>query len=1300
MINNLFKVPFGFYNENVGFVSKKSQIEDLLDSINADAESNAQMDAEQSEKIAANTEAISQEVERSSGLDSKFEADLATEVSERKRMGDILNSKISDLDTNLRALVEETDKGFDVVAEELRKKDEALDAKDVELTSAISNEALTRQDADNKLSEAIKVNLSQFDELSNNVNTKLTEIDYKVSEVEKSVETLNVNLSNEISLREKADNLLTEKVNTLVSSVQEVYDYAKTKDAELEISISNEVERAKSVEEAKVDWVDLGNNRKAIVLKNHDLLLGTDTAGSTSNIAMISKWDIVDLGTTSLPINLNTPKGVRPTVQEAGQSGEEAHKIAYLSDVENANGNLSNQIKIEEERAKSAENLLEERIDSSVLSLNSSISNMNSTLAILSSTDTALNSRLDVVDSSLSQFKANGVELKQMSALQYVLYVDGVNRGTIDIPKDNFLTNVYLTDNNKLHFVFNVSDVQTDIEVDIAKYIDIYTAGKGLSLDKNQFSVVINKDSEGYLSVSDNGLSINGIYEEITSAVSVETNRAMDIEKSLKDDLIAEINKSKDDKKELLDLISSEENRAKAAENVITSRLIKVENYEPTILNNSSKIQVLGEQIIFEESRAKTAEETLANSLSNEASLRESKDNLLSQSVDLLTTSIKKVDEEYKAAVANEASLRESKDNLLSQSVDLLTTSIKKVDDSVKKIDGEYKSAIAEEASLRESKDNLLSQSVDLLTTAIKKVDENYKAAIKSESERAMSVESKKVDLVDLGGDRKAIVLKNHDLLLGTDTAGSTSNIAMISKWDVVDLGSVSLPINLNTPSGVRPTVQEAGQSGEEAHKIAYLSDVDAVKAEIPTIPTKVSAFENDANYLTEHQDLSEYAKLSDIPSLDGYATEQWVSEQGYLTEHQDLSEYAKLSDIESLMTLISELQDRIKTLESNIYSSDQLLEAINNLKEGETLDLKLYNGIIISESNKMQIPQGATLNLNLNGNTIVTEFADILFRVNGTLNISGEGTFAGKSYVASANVGGVVNVLNGTFESNITAFQANGGIINIEDGYFTASSETYGAKFLLNHVDKMKNDGLISVKGGTFVNYNPEMSYSENPPMNFVADGYGVIENVEGENHIYRVIKTNKVNNNTDFVSLINSLNDDKETLVELSEDITIDDTFEKMIVNGNVTLDLNGKTLTFTKEDILFRVNGILNIYGGTIVSNSYVASANEGGTINVLNGTYDCDVTCFQSNGGVINISGGYFSACNDTYGCKYTLNFIDSMKNIGKINVSGGSFVGYNPSVSDSENPPMNFVVDGYKTIETIENDLVVFTVVKI
>ena len=46
---------------------------------------------------------------------------------------------------------------------------------------------------------------------------------------------------------------------------------------------------------------------------------------------------------------------------------------------------------------------------------------------------------------------------------------------------------------------------------------------------------------------------------------------------------------------------------------------------------------------------------------------------------------------------------------------------------------------------------------------------------------------------------------------------------------------------------------------------------------------------------------LNNKANLSDIPSLDGYATENWVLNKKYLTKHQDLSDYAKKTDIPSL---------------------------------------------------------------------------------------------------------------------------------------------------------------------------------------------------------------------------------------------------------------------------------------------------------------------------------------------------------------------------------------------------------------
>ena len=120
-------------------------------------------------------------------------------------------------------------------------------------------------------------------------------------------------------------------------------------------------------------------------------------------------------------------------------------------------------------------------------------------------------------------------------------------------------------------------------------------------------------------------------------------------------------------------------------------------------------------------------------------------------------------------------------------------------------------------------------------------------------------------------------------------------------------------------------------------------------------LDTSIKGWVNEQGYLTEHQDLSDYALKSEIPSLDGYATENWVtnqgyitsipdtfatknwvSEQGYLTEHQDLSSYALKSEIPSLNGYATEewvnnqltnyttnsdftsLQNRVVTLETN----------------------------------------------------------------------------------------------------------------------------------------------------------------------------------------------------------------------------------------------------------------------------------------------------------------------------------------------------------------------------------------------
>lgn len=73
-----------------------------------------------------------------------------------------------------------------------------------------------------------------------------------------------------------------------------------------------------------------------------------------------------------------------------------------------------------------------------------------------------------------------------------------------------------------------------------------------------------------------------------------------------------------------------------------------------------------------------------------------------------------------------------------------------------------------------------------------------------------------------------------------------------------------------------------------------------ALKSDIKPIPSVLSAFRNDVGYLTTHQDLTPYAKKTDIPSLEGYATEQWVTDKNYLTQHQPLTDYYTKSEVDN----------------------------------------------------------------------------------------------------------------------------------------------------------------------------------------------------------------------------------------------------------------------------------------------------------------------------------------------------------------------------------------------------------------
>jgi hypothetical protein len=102
----------------------------------------------------------------------------------------------------------------------------------------------------------------------------------------------------------------------------------------------------------------------------------------------------------------------------------------------------------------------------------------------------------------------------------------------------------------------------------------------------------------------------------------------------------------------------------------------------------------------------------------------------------------------------------------------------------------------------------------------------------------------------------------------------------------------------------------------------------EIAKIDIPEVPTKVSAFENDANYLTEHQDISgKQDVIEDLEDIranaalaktalqaipEEYITETELEGKGYLTEHQLLDIYYTKEQIDAMIGVAIEKTNTI----------------------------------------------------------------------------------------------------------------------------------------------------------------------------------------------------------------------------------------------------------------------------------------------------------------------------------------------------------------------------------------------------
>ena len=146
-----------------------------------------------------------------------------------------------------------------------------------------------------------------------------------------------------------------------------------------------------------------------------------------------------------------------------------------------------------------------------------------------------------------------------------------------------------------------------------------------------------------------------------------------------------------------------------------------------------------------------------------------------------------------------------------------------------------------------------------------------------------------------------------------TNDAGYITGVDLSNYATTGDVNNVSTALTSHTSNTtIHVTPEQVSNWNAKSDFSGSYNDLTD-KPTIPTVPTDISAFNNDVGYITG-VDLSNYATKDNLTAAtDDMATKTWVGQQGYLTEHQSLTAYSTTEQVNSAITqAVSGKQDTL----------------------------------------------------------------------------------------------------------------------------------------------------------------------------------------------------------------------------------------------------------------------------------------------------------------------------------------------------------------------------------------------------
>lgn len=290
---------------------------------------------------------------------------LTAEVNRAKAAEAALQEGLNEVDAKIEKALQGLTDTIDKTIKDIKDSVKALEQKVDKNTEAISNVKVevAGQLADFKVEVHKEIDLEKERAITAE-NALQREIDSLKNGSSNDKAELEQKIQQEATERARADEALQQNIDNEAKA-------RELSEEEIKKAHQKDIER---IDGEKVKWDKFPTselpNRKGIVLENEDLILGKDLNGDTLPLVQLNRWGIIDAGSPKAPYNINTPQGERPTIQEAGQTGEQAYHMAYQEDLAHISEEIDEKVKAEADARIAADELLVKKEEGKELSSN------------------------------------------------------------------------------------------------------------------------------------------------------------------------------------------------------------------------------------------------------------------------------------------------------------------------------------------------------------------------------------------------------------------------------------------------------------------------------------------------------------------------------------------------------------------------------------------------------------------------------------------------------------------------------------------------------------------------------------------------------------------------------------------------------------------------------------------------------------------------------------------------------------------------------------------------------------------